>query len=127
MNRPDVVGSRTDPFGWTMIGLAALAPLVMIGATIGLFVAWIGAVLNTANLADKTWFVSPGRRAPQRRLPRHLAYVTSGPDGQPTAVPPAWTQPVGSASADNSECGDCSSLPTADSRSRGREQSDTNT
>jgi hypothetical protein len=88
MNGPDVVGIRTDPFGWTMIGLAALAVLVLIGATMGLFVAWLGAVLNTANLADKTWFVvllvgglvSVGFLAT-------LAYVIAGPDGHPTAVP----------------------------------------
>jgi hypothetical protein len=40
-----------------MIGLAGMAVLVMVGAAIGLFIAWIGAILNTANLADKTWFI----------------------------------------------------------------------
>ena len=55
MNGPDVVGIRPDPFGWVMIGLAGMAVLVMVGAAVGLFIAWIGAVLNTANLADKTW------------------------------------------------------------------------
>jgi hypothetical protein len=67
-----------------MIGLAGLAVLVMVGAAIGLVIAWIGAALNTANLADKTWFIvllaggvlSVG-------LLVTLAYVI-GPDGQPT-------------------------------------------
>ena len=31
--------------------------LAMIGAVIGQFVAWIGALINTSQLQDKTWFV----------------------------------------------------------------------
>ena len=57
MSGPDVVGKST-PFGWIMIGLAVVAILVLIGAAIAQFVAWVGAVINTAMLADKTWFVS---------------------------------------------------------------------
>ena len=34
MNGPDVVGIRTDPFGWVMIELAGMAVLVMVGAAI---------------------------------------------------------------------------------------------
>lgn len=88
MNGPDVVGIRPDPFGWTMIGLAGLAVLVMIGAAMGLFVAWIGAVLNTANLADQTWFVVllVGGLLSVGFLVT-LAYIAAGPDGQPAAIP----------------------------------------
>ena len=57
MNGPDVVGFRTTPFGWVMIGLALLATLVMVGAAIAQFVAWVAAVANTAGLPDKTWFI----------------------------------------------------------------------
>jgi hypothetical protein len=31
--------------------------LAIIGRAIGQFVAWIGAVLDTARLEDKTWFI----------------------------------------------------------------------
>jgi hypothetical protein len=57
MDGPDVVGIRSTPFGWTMIILAATSFLVMLAAAVGQFVAWVGAVLNTAQLPDKTWFV----------------------------------------------------------------------
>jgi len=51
-------------------------------------VAWIGAVLNTANLADKTWFivVLVGGLLGVGFLVT-VAYVVAGPDGQPTTVP----------------------------------------
>ena len=57
MDGPDVVGVRGTPFGWWMLGLAAVAALTLIGALIAQFVAWVGAVMNTAQLPEKTWFV----------------------------------------------------------------------
>ncbi|MBM7797131.1 hypothetical protein JOE57_000052 [Microlunatus panaciterrae] len=82
MNGPDVVGIKSGPFGWTMIGLAGIAVLVMVCAAIAQFVAWVGAVLNTAQLDDKAWFLvllltglfSLGFVA-------MIAYVIAGPDG----------------------------------------------
>lgn len=57
MDGPDVVGIKSDPFAWLMIGLAALAILTVVGGLVAQFVAWLGAVVNTARLEDKTWFV----------------------------------------------------------------------
>jgi hypothetical protein len=57
MDGPDVIGIDATPFGWAMIVLAAMAVLVMIGAALVQFVAWVGAVLNTAQLENKSWFV----------------------------------------------------------------------
>jgi hypothetical protein len=57
MDGPDVVGVRSTPFGWVMIALAALGVVTLMGAAVAQFVAWIGAVVHTAQLADKTWFV----------------------------------------------------------------------
>lgn len=82
MNGPDVVGVRPGAVGWSMFGLAAVALLAMLAAAIVQFVAWIGAVLNTVELPDKTWFVvllvlglvSLG-------FPAMVAYVIAGPDG----------------------------------------------
>lgn len=81
-NGPDVVGVNESAFGWAMITLAAIGCLVMAAGAIGQFVAWIGAVLNTFRLEDKTWFVvllllglfSFGFIA-------MLIYVLAGPDG----------------------------------------------
>lgn len=91
MNGPDVVGVQPTAFGLTMLGLAAMGCLVMAGGGIAQFVAWIGAVLNTSKLEDKTWFVillvfgllSFGF------IPM-VIYVLAGPDGtapQPQRAP----------------------------------------
>lgn len=57
MDGPDVVGINAGSLGWTLIGLMALAGLVLALATVAQVVAWIGAVLNAATRPDKTWFV----------------------------------------------------------------------
>jgi hypothetical protein len=88
MSGPDVVGIESTPLAWTMVGLTVLAALAIIGGLIGGLVSWIGALLNTAEIEDKTWFVlllvlgvlSFG-------LVAMIAYVIAGPDGtQRTAV-----------------------------------------
>jgi hypothetical protein len=96
MDGPDVVGVRSTPGGWALILLAAVGLLAMIGAVVGQFVAWIGAVINTAQLPDKTWFIvllvcgllSFGFAA-------MVIYLIAGPqDAQPRPVPPIPAQPV---------------------------------
>lgn len=87
MDGPEVVGVNSSAFTWTMIGLMALAGVAMICAAIGGLVAWVGALLNTAQLADKTWFVlllvlgllSFGFVA-------MIAYVIAGPDATQDSV-----------------------------------------
>jgi hypothetical protein len=95
MDGPDVVGLKSTPFAWSMAAVAAFAVLVMLGAAAAQFVAWIGAVMATAQLADKTWFVvllvlgllSFGFVA-------MVAYVAAGPD-TPRAEPTEPSRPVG--------------------------------
>jgi H+/Cl- antiporter ClcA len=82
MSGPDVVGVQPTPYAWTIAGLGVVAALAMIAGFIGGLVSWIGALLNTAQLEDKTWFivllvlglVSFG-------LVAMIAYVIAGPDG----------------------------------------------
>ena len=88
MSGPDVVGIESTPFAWAMVGLAILACLAMMAGFIGGLVSWIGALLNTAQLEDKVWFIvllvlglfSFG-------LVAMIAYVIGGPDSakQPAA------------------------------------------
>lgn len=96
MDGPDVVGIRATPFGWTMVLLAVIALLVVLAAAVGQLVAWVGAVLNTAQLEDKTWFLvllvsgllSVGFVA-------MIAYLMAGPDDPPAAHrPPTDVAPV---------------------------------
>ena len=85
MRGPDVVGIRSGALAWTLAGLVVLALLVLMAAAIAMFVSWIGAVLNTAGLPSKTWFVVllvVGLLG--FVFVAALAYVIAGPDG--TAV-----------------------------------------
>lgn len=90
MDGPDVTGIESSFFGVSMIVLAIVGCLAMVGGIIGQFVAWIGAVLNTSHLEDKTWFIvllvtgllSFGFIA-------MIVYLIAGPEDPPsiTAVP----------------------------------------
>jgi hypothetical protein len=87
MDGPDVVGVRGTGLAWTMVGFGIVAGLVVIAGFVGGLVSWIGALLNTAQLDDKVWFVillllgiwNLGVFA-------MIAYVIAGPDAKPTAV-----------------------------------------
>jgi hypothetical protein len=45
-----------DSYFWTLISLIVLGGIAVMGGIAVQFVAWIGAVINTNRLADKTWF-----------------------------------------------------------------------
>jgi len=85
---PDVVDVNATPFFWTMVALMIVGGLTLVGGAIGQFVAWLGALLNTARLEDKTWFIlllvlglfSFG-------LIAMILYVLAGPDGTRTYAP----------------------------------------
>jgi hypothetical protein len=82
MRGPDVVGIHPSALTWSMAGLAVVGILAVLGGALAQFVAWIGAVLNTSRLEDKTWFIvllvlgllSFGFIA-------MLVYLVAGPDG----------------------------------------------
>ena len=84
----DVIGVRGTGLAWTMAGIGIVAGVVMIGGFVGGLISWIGALLNTAQLDDKVWFLvllllgiwSLGVFA-------MIAYVIAGPDGKPADVP----------------------------------------
>lgn len=89
MNGPDVVGVQSDTLTGTLIGMA-VAMLAAVTAGVVQVVAWIGALLNTVQVEDKTWFVlllvlglvSLG-------LPAMIAYAIAGPDGTAGVSGPA--------------------------------------
>ena len=86
MNGSEVTGVRIDTAGWWSIGVATLGVLAMAGGAIAGLVAWIGALINTAQLPDKLWFIlllvlglfSFG-------LVAMIAYVLGGPDSTQVA------------------------------------------
>jgi hypothetical protein len=82
MDGPDVVGIESTAFAWSMVAIVILSLLAVAGGFVGGLVAWIGALLNTAQLDDKFWFLfllvlgllSFGLLA-------MIIYVIAGPDG----------------------------------------------
>jgi len=57
LSGPDVVGFNSTPYAWTLIALCVAGCVAMFVGVIGGIVAWIGALLNTAQLDSKAWFV----------------------------------------------------------------------
>jgi len=96
MEGPDVTGFQLSSSAPAAFGVALVGMLGIVGGGIAQFVAWIGAVVNTSRLEDKTWFIvllvlgllSFGFIA-------MLVYVLAGPDGTATSQQ-APAQPTGS-------------------------------
>jgi hypothetical protein len=99
MSGPDVTGIKSGILPWILLGLMGLAMLLLLFAAVAHFVAWIGAVLNTAQLPDKTWFVVllvVGLLG--LVFIATVAYVIAGPDGvkvkeEASALPQAGGAP----------------------------------
>lgn len=87
MDGPDVVGVQGSPLALALFGLGLAGSLAIVGGLIGGLVSWIGALLNTAQLESKAWFLGLlllgifnfGFFA-------MIAYVLAGPDGTKAAV-----------------------------------------
>jgi hypothetical protein len=101
MNGPDVVGIEADAFAWSMVAIAMFAVLVVMAAGVAQLVAWIGAILNTAQLQDKAWFVVllvTGLLG--IGLVAMIAYAIAGPDGtQPERLPLQAAPPTSASGA----------------------------
>ncbi len=100
-----------DAFFWTTVGVAATGFTIAIAGGIVQLAAWIGALVNTNLVPDKTWFIvllvggilglsfSVGLLG----FAAMVAYLVAGPDGmtsqQPHTLPsdlrPAAIPPVG--------------------------------
>lgn len=90
---------RTDNFFWTTVGFVVFGlTLAVVGGIVQL-AAWVGALINTNRIADKTWFAVLligglfGLVLAPVGFAVMLAYVVAGPDGMlaepPTAIPAA--------------------------------------
>jgi hypothetical protein len=98
MGGTDIRGIQSSGVGASLVVPVAIAVLALIGGGLAQFVAWVGALVNTAELQDKTWFVvllllgllSFGFVA-------LLVYVLAGPDS--TASTGDQNGPVGQQAA----------------------------
>jgi hypothetical protein len=68
--------------------LAVVGSLALVVGTVAAVMSWIGALLNTWELEDKTWFASlVGLTLFGLAVPAMVAYVFAGPDGTRQAEP----------------------------------------
>ena len=95
MNGPDIVAVQQSALAWILLGLGIVGGVAIVGGLIGGLVAWIGALLNTAQLESKTWFIvllllgifNLGIFA-------MIAYVIAGPDGKRRSAPQTAQAPA---------------------------------
>jgi hypothetical protein len=72
---------------WTALGLVIVGSLAILGGTVAAVVSWIGALLNTWQLEDPTWFASLlALGLLGFGVVAMIAYVVAGPDGTKQGV-----------------------------------------
>ena len=58
MNGSNIVAVHGSATAWAILALGGVGAFILVGAAIAGFAAWIGALLNTAALQRKRWFVA---------------------------------------------------------------------
>ena len=83
MKGVDIVAIRGSVLAWSTLGLALLGGLVLLAGVIVGFVSWIGALLTTAQLERKRWFVGLLLLGIFNfGFIGMIAYLLAGPDGR---------------------------------------------
>src|SRR5688572_19883729 len=96
MNGNDIAAIQGGALAWLLLGLALLGVLTAAGGVIAGFIAWIGAVLNTWQLASKAWFVALVLTGIFNfGFIAMVIYVVAGPDGKAARTAQPAGLPVG--------------------------------
>jgi hypothetical protein len=91
----EVVDVRPTGIAFGMLGFAIIGGLTILGAAIGGLVSWIGALLNTSQLASKTWFLALLLLGIFNfGIVAMIAYVIAGPSGPKTTTDRAIPAPA---------------------------------
>jgi hypothetical protein len=98
---------RMDEYFWTTVSFTVIGGVIAMAGALAQLVAWVGALVNTYALADKTWFVVLlvggliGVAFGLAHLAAMIAYVIAGPDGTvsqrevaPPMQPPTTLSPT---------------------------------
>ena len=78
---------RLDSFFWTTVAFMIVGGVIALAGGIAQLVAWVGALVNTYQIPDRTWFVVLlaggliGLAFGLAQLAVMIAYVVAGPDG----------------------------------------------
>ena len=96
MNGQDVVGLRSGPFTWTLLGVGLVGALAMAAGAVAGLIAWIGALLNVSQLDSKVWFVVLLLLGLTNfGILGMIAYIIAGPDGTTRTATRQVPAPVG--------------------------------
>jgi hypothetical protein len=96
MNGQEVVGLRSGPLTWTLLGVGLVGALAMAAGAIAGLISWIGALLNVSQLDSKVWFVVLLLLGLTNfGILGMIAYIIAGPDGSNRAVTRQVPAPVG--------------------------------
>jgi len=96
MNGQDVVGLRSGPFTWTLLGVGLVGALAMAAGAVAGLIAWIGALLNVSQLDSKVWFVVLLLLGLTNfGIIGMIAYIIAGPDGTTRTATRQVPAPVG--------------------------------
>ena len=93
---------------WALVSFIVLGGIAILGGVVTQFVAWIGAVINTNQLVDKTWFnvllwcgvaaivlsLITGGLGTFVGWGLMIVYLVGGPDGMPVEPVMLRTTPV---------------------------------
>lgn len=94
MRGADIAGIQGSALAWILLGVALAGAVTFTAGLIGGFISWIGALLATAQLPRKTWFVSLLVLGLfNLGFLGMIAYLVAGPASGPTTASPA--QPAG--------------------------------
>lgn len=78
----DVIDVNGGAGAWTALGLIIVAGAAIVVGIVAAVVSWIGALLNTWRLEDKTWFaLLLALGLLDFGVVAMIAYVIAGPDG----------------------------------------------
>ena len=90
---------RFDSFFWTTVGFIVVGGTAVVAGGIVQLAAWIGALINTNRMPDKTWFAVLlvggilGIVFAPIGFAAMVAYVVAGPDGMTVQPQPAAGAP----------------------------------
>jgi len=82
MDGPDIVGLTGSPLSVALVGLGIVGAGTMLAGFVAGLVSWVGALLNTARIANKAWFIALLLAGIfSLGLIALIAYLVAGPDG----------------------------------------------